>query len=310
MIFFRSTKHVWLLIALLQGFLGCSKGGPDKSSPFIVVLDEASTRLLAEKMAANYSKKYPQQLEEAAAVSFMQEGVARHLVTSRGYESQAAAQKLAAALDKANQVRLPIVDLTNHTLATDDLYSSSGIPDGLEVLEKLAACLPPGQAGELQSYQLVLKLQAGCKAPLAFGRSAPLKWAQSFCGLGFIATAEAVYHAQGAPPSSQVQVFVGLFEKGQASDEVLKKAYNFLLDHLAPTEEEWEKIQSEKKASRRKRRKRSKRRSRRRRRKAAPKVVEPKPVKELIELPKPQERMLPWGKSAVFTFERVMMIPR
>jgi hypothetical protein len=310
MIFPRSTRHVWLLVALLLGFLACSKDGPDKSSPFIVVLDEAPTRSLAEKRAANYSKKYPKQLEEAGVVSIAQEGIARHLVTSPGFDTRAAAKKLADDLSQANQVRLRVVDLTGLRLAEDDQYFGSGVPDGLEVLEKLAALLPTGQAGQLESFQLLPKLQAGCKVPLDFGRNAPMKWAQSFCRLGFSASAEAVYHAQGAPADSRVQVFVGLFAKGQDPAEALKKAYNFLLDHQAPTEEEWEKIKEEKKASRKKKRKRSKRRKRRRRRKATPEVVELQPVKELLDPPKPQERMLPWGKTGVISFERLTMIPR
>jgi len=310
MIFLRSTRHVWLLIALLLGLLACSKSGPDKSSPQVVVLDEAPTRSLAEKRAVNFSKKYPKQLEDAGVVSIAQQGVARHLVTSPGFDTQAAAKKFADDLGQANQVRLRVVDLSGLTLAADDLYSGSGVPDGLDVLEKLAAFLPAGQARQLESFQLLPKLQAGCKVPLAFGRSAPVKWSQSFCRLGFSASAEAVYHASGAPAGSRVQVFVGLFEKGQEPAEGLKKAYNFLLDRQAPTEEEWEKIKEEKKASRKKKRKKRKRRSRRRRRRAIPEVVELKPIKELLDTPKPQEQMLPWGKSAVISLERLMMIPR
>ncbi|HUU02868.1 MAG TPA: hypothetical protein VM425_15650 [Myxococcota bacterium] len=283
----------------------CSKR-PDKSRPWAVVLDEAATQAMAEKLLASFKNKKNAAMEDAAALAIRDRGVVRHIVISRGFAARTDAEKLAGRLSGGAKLRLPLVDLSKVEIPGEEDEQFGGIPEGLQAIENLAAALPTPGAENLESFLLVPDAARQCSRPEDFGGVAPSEWRQGFCRLGFSATAEAAYGIPGPNGVERALVFVGVGrgpsghggkEVGEKQD-ILRDSWGFLLAHRAPSPEEWERTKKEIKRARHRRR---------RRRLPAPVVTQDSAG--VIKLPAPQKRLLPWGNAPVFSMTGVTLMP-
>jgi len=230
-------------------------------------------------------------------------GVVRHLVVSRGYSTRQEAEAIAKQLG-ASGLRLEVISIIGLRLADETTLADASAPEEVEFIEKLAAGLPAPPAGmELFSF-LLLKTpnDAGRYQMRSFGRFAPVYWVRSLTKLDWKATAEAIYRKQGSfDDADTVRIFVGWLNPGADPQEAINKTYNFLLEYLSPTEEEWDQIEEEQK---RKRRERRRRRKRRRSKQPEPEVVEAKTA------PEPIDAAFWWGLAKVHPVERVTFVPR
>ncbi len=298
----RVRSQILLAILVVCCLVGCSKRY-DKSRPWVVILDEAATQQMAEKLLASFEDKKNEDMESAAALAVKDRGVIRHLVVSRGFAVRDRAVKLAGRLRGSTPRHLPLLDLSKIQIPGEDDLQFGGIPEGLEDIENLAALLPAPGAESLESFLLVPNAAGKCSRPVDFGSIAPSEWRQGFCRLGFSAIAEAAYGISGPNGSEKVLVFIGMGRAGKEGEEkqdLLRDSWGFLLAHAAPSPEEWERTKKE--------RKRSKHRRRRRRRRP-PATVEAQDSAGVIELPAPQQSLLPWGNAPVFSMTRVTLAP-
>ncbi len=290
-----------VIIALVVCCLPACSKRPDKSRPWVVVLDEADTQAMAGKLLASFQDKKNEALEGATALAIKDRGVVRHLVVSRGFASRLQAEKLAGRLSSSASVRLPLLDLSKLEIPSVEDDQFGGIPDDLQGIEKLAALLPTPGTDNLESFVLVSDAAGTCSKMADFGRVGPTEWRQEFCSLGFSATAEAAYGLPGPNGSDGVLVFVGMGRgpghagtKGDEKQDWLRDIWGFLLAHAAPSPEEWERIKKDRKRARRRRRHK--------------RIIAPEPA-VAIELPAPQKRWLPWGNTPVYHMTGVTLTP-
>ncbi len=298
-----------LALVLLVGLSGCPSKGPDKTRPWVVVLDEVNTRAGAVRRAEELAQAHPQQLQDAMALSVVEKiGVVRHLVVSGGFAKKPEAEALSQKLGKSGSARLRVISVIGLRLAGEEVLADSSAPEEVEFIEKLASRLPAPSAGmRIRSFLLLKNPQhAGRYHQGAFGRAAPLNWAHEFGQLGWKATAEAAYQPQGSSDDRDtVRVFLGWLNPGADIKEMVKQTCNFLWDHRSPTEEEWEEIEAKEKRERKKRR-RQRRRGRRRRK---PKPPVPEPEAPLKDPPEAVDAVLSWGPAKVHPVERVTFLP-
>jgi len=306
-LFPASLARALLALVLLLCLPGCPSKGPDKQKPWVVVLDETTTRKAAVQRAEELARAHPEKLQDAAALSVTEKiGVARHLVVSGGFKGQPEAEALGRELGKSGSARLQVISITGLRLAEEEALADASAPEEVEFIETLAASLPaPTVALHLHSFLLLEDPeQAGRYHQGSFGRAALLKWSLKFGRLGWKATAEATYRPPGSSDDQEaVRVFVGFLNPGADGTEMVKKIYNFLWDHRSPTEEEWDQIEEEQERERKKRRRRKRRR---RRRKKAP---EPKPEVVVKEPPRAQDGVFFWGSAKLHPVERVTFQP-
>lgn len=296
-----------LLLAVLAA-AGCKKSLPDEEAPWVVVLDQASTRALAEQRARQLEEEHPKLLEACGVLTVADRGMHTHLVVSRGHPNRGAAEQTAAAVRGDRVVRLPVVDATSLRLAGEEEEPDTAVPEGAGHLERLAASLPaPGTTARLEAF-LLLSEPGGSAwlLPASFGYKSPPGWWKELMQLGWKEVATATYLSActgeaGAGGDGRVLVLLGWPEDGGEQDHVVRKLHAFLLARVAPTDEEREAIEREKKQHRRKRRWR-------RRRRHEP-VSGDEPV-EPVELPKAEPGVLPWGPGGIRRVKRVGFLPR
>lgn len=306
----RMRIQFFLIVVVAGCLAGCSKQF-DRSHPWVVVLDEASNQALAEKLLASYENKKEAALEGASALAVVDHGVLRYLVVSRGFKQRAEAEKLAGQLAGSSR-RLTLLDVSKLAIPEEQSGQFGGIPDDLQDIEKLAALLPAPGARTLDSFLFVRDAAKSCREPVELGATAPDEWRRAFCSLGFSATAEAAYGVPGSGGSKRVLVFIGIQNEqpgqgkaqGAQKQDLLQAGWDFLATHTAPSPEEWERIQKERKSARHRRRHR-----RRRRRRAKAAVEDKKDVEAPTQLPAPQQRRLPWGDAQVYAMQRVILVP-
>lgn len=291
---------VVLSILLSVWLAGCTSDKPGKSTPWVVVLDEAPTRNVAVRKAEQYLEKYPKLLEKTSVLSFSELAAIRHLVISEGFGSREKAMNLSASFAKVTPAKLKVIDTTSLKALGEDEAVGVSAPEDAEILEQLAILLPEPVEARLDSFLLMTSSDLSQRSALRpFGYGCPGKWWSGFSGLGWQAAAQAVYVSKNASDSGKVHVFLGwLGDQAADREQALKKVYNFLLDYVGPLEEEWEK-----KKKQRKRRRRLMRAKRRKKASAEEPVV-------LKEVPKASKHMLPWGGSEVVKVERVAFIKK
>jgi hypothetical protein len=166
-----------LTAATLMWLAGCTSDKPDKATPWVVVLDEAPNRNLAVRLAGQYPEKYPERLEEAAALSFLEQDTVRHLIVSHGFASREKARSLSAKLEKSTPVKLKVIDTTSLRAVGEDEAEGVSTPEDAEQLEQLAALLPEPVEARLDSFLLITKTDLSRRSPLRpFGYGCPRKW--------------------------------------------------------------------------------------------------------------------------------------
>jgi len=287
-------SRFFIALGLAGVLCACTSDKPDASTPWVVVLDESANRSMAVQRAEQLAEQHPEKLEDATTISYLDQTTIRHLVVSPGQADQQRARELAKQVSKSRPLRLRVLDTRALKTVSEEEDFDSGAPEDAELLEQLAALLPEPMESDLDSFILwTAPEQSGRSALKAFGHGCPGKWWAAFNQLGWQASAQAVYRPRQSPDQG-VHFFVGKSLKA-GDGEAMKRVYNFLLDFVGPTQEEWEQ-KSKKKSRKRKRR-------RRRRKKPSKAVAEVDLV--LKELPPGKPFVLPWGSTEVVRVERV-----